>query len=163
MSDILHETNLLLSRIIVDIRQSIGSTESREPILAIIRNGNGSRVSCLTPLGHDHELVLRRSVVDGANRVNTSGTVSSLMTTVGQGGCTVRVSVSHPIGLRQPEAWSESGRRRFRTTSSGEGIEGVGTVELFAERTNFVLECQDDRTVLRVSNGCAVDGFLLSF
>ena len=71
MSNVLHETNLLLGGIIIDIRQPVGCTESRETIFAVVGDGDGTGVGCLTSLGHDHELVSRGPVINGAERVDT--------------------------------------------------------------------------------------------
>ena len=105
MSNVLHETNLLLSGIIVNIRQPVGCTESRKTIFAIVCDRDGTRIGCLTSLSHDHKLISRGPVINRAERVDTSGRVSSLMTTGSNSGCTI--TVSHTISVGDPETWSK--------------------------------------------------------
>ena len=52
--DVLHEPNLLLGRVVVDVRQTVGCAEPRKTIVRIVRDGHRARIRSLAALRHHH-------------------------------------------------------------------------------------------------------------
>lgn len=80
MFDILHETDLLLGRIVItDTRKAI--IVELEVAVAVVSDGNRTRIQSLVPPDIQHDFVGRCTVIQRSKAVNASRAVSSLMTT----------------------------------------------------------------------------------
>ena len=93
MLDILQQPDLLLGGVIVDVGEAIRAAVAWNAFLAVVRDGDRTRVGGLTLLRHHHKLVHRCSVVRGADSVYASRAMSTLMATSIDGGDTIRGAV----------------------------------------------------------------------